>query len=408
MKEMKKFRLELGEPQLVYQSPYTSDQWGPYQFPHFHHTTDGDILLKWSVANDSIFLDGHIENAVSGMISADSGKTWRLPVAEDQIAPSNPCMSNGKHFVGFCFKPAVKVDYLSDYPPVAKGVHWWINYVEDLPEEAQPSFSCMELDPKTGKTETFSTTVNWPYIPVQYSRFNDCFLPPEYCMAITGDPGLITVGNEMYYATYSGGFDSAAKTKEESLMPYSAYYNVYVFKSSDNARTWDYLSQISVSDFTMKNSRFEGFCEPFLNVMPDGSFVMLMRTGGGLKNGGSCPSYIVRSTDCGKTWSEPEIFDKVGVLPQLLTLDCGVTLASYGRPGLFLRATGDPSGTHWDAPIEIELTAGEEWRSCYYTHMVAIDETTALLAYSDFHYPLPNGQGEGKAILVRTVKILLD
>ena len=102
------------------------------------------------------------------------------------------------------------------------------------------------------------------------------------------------------------------------------------------------------------------------------------------------------------------MFDTVGVLPQLLTLDCGVTLATYGRLGLFLRATGDASGVSWEQPIELELSEGPEFRSCYYTHMIPLDKNTALLAYSDFHHPQPNGQGEGKAIMVRTIKAVMD
>lgn len=406
MEQMKKFHIELGEPTVVYQGVAGDDKWGHYQFPHLHRTTEGKILLTWSYHNDTVLQDGHVAGAVTNAASDDEGKTWRRVRPEDKSCPSTPMMSNGKRFVGFGGKAGFKADFLTEYPPVAKGA-WWVNFVEDLPAEAQPHFTGIEYDPETGKNESFPVTLNWKYMPIQYNSQN-ILVPVEYIMGITGSYGLLELDGELYYCTYSAGFDSKAESKEQAVMSHSGYYNVYVFKSADNGRTWDYLSQVSVTNHTLKNSCFEGFCEPSMTRMPDGSVVMLMRTGGGWISGGECPSYMVRSTDNCKTWSKPVMFDTCGVLPQILSLDCGVTLATYGRPRLCMRATGDASGVSWEAPIELELSEGPGWRSCYYTHMIPLDENTALLAYSDFHHPQPDGKGEGKAIMVRTIKAVLD
>ena len=86
-----------------------------------------------------------------------------------------------------------------------------------------------------------------------------------------------------------------------------------------------------------------------------------------------------------------------------------MTLASYGRPGVFLRATDDPGCKEWDAPIElIPFTPVELWQwgcdSCSYTGLLALDERTALMAYSDFR--LKDGEGkERKCLLVRKVHV---
>ena len=146
-----------------------------------------------------------------------------------------------------------------------------------------------------------------------------------------------------------------------------------------------------------------------MKLMPDGSVIILMRTGGGLwDRAEGVPLYMVRSEDGCKTWSTPKRFDKMGVFPQIFTYRCGVTIATYGRPGMALRATSDPSGREWNDPIEIPLSDGPEWRSCYYTNLLELDDTTALLIYSDFHRPLPDGKGEARAITVRTVKVVLE
>ncbi len=43
-------------------------------------------------------------------------------------------------------------------------------------------------------------------------------------------------------------------------------------------------------------------------------------------------------------------------------------------------------------------------RSCFYTNMLALDENTAILIYSDFKYPNKDGE-PAKTILVRTVTV---
>jgi hypothetical protein len=105
-----------------------------------------------------------------------------------------------------------------------------------------------------------------------------------------------------------------------------------------------------------------------------------------------------------KTWEEPKYFDKLGVWPELLTLKNGVTLASYGRPGVFLRATADPSADKWDNPTHIIKPAYEspQDNTCAYTAMIAIDADNFLLAYSKFDHPDENGI-KRKTIIVRRV-----
>jgi hypothetical protein len=125
-----------------------------------------------------------------------------------------------------------------------------------------------------------------------------------------------------------------------------------------------------------------------------------MRTGTGM------PSYISRSTDGGCTWSKPVKFDDCGVYPQTIALGCGVTLAAYGRPCLYVRATDDPKGVIWDDPIKLMHGTLDTpvAASCYYTTWLALDERTALLTYADFHIKDEEGV-DRKCIMVRTVRV---
>jgi hypothetical protein len=201
----------------------------------------------------------------------------------------------------------------------------------------------------------------------------------------------------LYLPLYFYGFDSTASSREESITKYSRYYSLYLFRSQDCGRTWDFLSQISLNDRIFTKS-MEGPCEAEMSVMPDGSVVILMRTGN------LNPCYMARSTDNCQTWSPLEEFDICGVLPQVITLPCGVTITTYGRPMMRLRATDDPSGLEWGESVEVPLTNG--WQSsCYYTDLLQLDSHTALWAYSDFQYP--NSDGEPvKTILTRTITVV--
>jgi len=58
---------------------------------------------------------------------------------------------------------------------------------------------------------------------------------------------------------------------------------------------------------------------------------------------------VGRSADAGQTWSESRVFDELGVSPLHLLLPAnGLTLASYGRPVLFVRATADSAWLECD------------------------------------------------------------
>ena len=115
------------------------------------------------------------------------------------------------------------------------------------------------------------------------------------------------------------------------------------------------------------------------------------------------PVYRSHSTDRGRTWSRPEVLDRLGVRPRLLVLDNGVTLATYGRPGLYLRATADPAGRRWDAPVTL-VAPSETFQqdTCGYACFLATGPDRAFVAYSDFNWPGPDEKPR-KTILVRRV-----
>ncbi len=384
-KKYRKFHLELSEPVVAGQGK--CDVWGPYQFPELMYTRSGSILCSWAMHRDTIEYTGEAGDALSD----DLGLTWRARTPADEPVYDVP-MGNGKCFAGFVGRGAHPVDYLGKYTPVCQRKDIRIYTAEEIPE-CDKSLFCREYDPETGEITTFPAALDWPEMPLSVYP-GDRVYPICQLMAISNRNGMISLGGELYFCTYGGSF-----TQEEA---YRGFNSVFVFRSSDCGRSWSLLSRLEVDETTFHPAgHFEGLDEPMMGGMPDGSVVMLMRSGSGL------PSWIVRSTDHCRTWSRPEQFDEIGVLPFLLTLDCGVTLASYGRHRLYLRATADPSGMHWEDHIELDLTPGPGDRSCYYTDILPLSDTEALLTYTDFHYPSPDGVPM-KTVLVRKITVVRD
>ncbi len=396
-----RFHLEIGEPVVVGQKDTTA--WGHYQFPRLSYTTNGDILYTWSTHDDDITYTQSFGYAVS----EDGGATWRGKRDTDVRVYPHP-LGNGKRFAGFHTQGGYKADYIAKYTPavVTKKddtgeVTGRLHYADNVPEFDR-TVDADEWDPVTGEITSFDVKVNWPYMPL-YEYPGNILYPARMMMAITNDTGMLVMEGGLYYCTYGRGFNCA--TGETGL--YSLYSGIYVFRSTDCGRTWDLLSQIPVTeDIREDHPWFEGLDEPMMTRTPDGTVVMLMRSGS------HRPSYITRSRDNCRTWEHPSRFDECGVLPQLLPLDCGVTLASYGRAPIYVRATGDPAGLDWQEHIHIPVTTEDvpgstTLHSCGYTSLLALDDHTALFAYSDFTLPGPDGTPM-KSLLARRITVVPD
>jgi hypothetical protein len=135
--------------------------------------------------------------------------------------------------------------------------------------------------------------------------------------------------------------------------------------------------------------------------------------------------HITYSKDSGHTWATPAPIYGHGVLPQLLQLENGVMVLSFGR------ATSPGSADGWPANavtvLMFSTDGGYTWpkteialyepnlsrpMQCGYTSLLALDANSFLFGYNGAatKYPYPNKNGVApddvrKQLLVRKVTV---
>ncbi len=418
VREYDGYTVTLEAPIAVFHGKEGDDAWGHTNFPSVSRTKEGYLMVSWMYGEDKV---GAKSNVTYRKVSMNEGKSWLPLNVSVSFAPPDKVMPNGKCWNGFVGGGTPTSKELAALIPDSEKVTLEdgkkLIFAEDLAkydlagELNLTGLKIREYDPETGTAEIIDCTLNWPYAPVTLYP-GDIFYSVGGAFTLSGSNVILAKDGTLYTCIYMYGFDSTADSREEAVNDYvkRAKFHVYVFASSDSGRTWDFLSQLTPGEEVEDPyaTGFEGYCEPKMIEMPDGSFVMMLRSGGYAN--GTCPMYITRSTDGCHTWTTPEVFDYCGVLPQLLLLDCGVAITSYGRPDLFICTTDDPSGADWDEHIEIPLSSDSPnfmQKSCFYTSLLKIDENSAWLAYTDFKYPNKDGVPV-KSVMLRKITVTVN
>lgn len=166
-------------------------------------------------------------------------------------------------------------------------------------------------------------------------------------------------------------------------------YTSALIKTVDGGKTWHLLSVIAHSEEIGR----EGFCEPALVRLDNGDLFCALRVGG--------PLHTTRSTDDGKTWSEPKIVAPHGVDPALVLLSNGILALSYGRPDVSLILSVDGTGEAWTEPYVAYRGPG-----CHYTSLVEGINGDLLLFFGQSGFN--NTPGLGPLNMMRMARISLS
>jgi hypothetical protein len=387
--------LTLDEPITVVQAAPEMRQWGPYQFPGLQRLPDGRIQIGFQMCADSATAVGLPPMLA---VSTDEGETWTfLPPAKDANGAANCTqpplrLANGER-IAIKMLRSLKSDTLR-FPdkPVGQftcyGNKFTYYRIEDLPPAARDGWWLYRFAKDDAPPVEERATMR---IPGELRVMTEEVLPPPW---YTGHRLLCATDN----AVWAFGEDCRVVDGK-----FRDKWAVTILRSTDHGHSFDLWSenpnQPDPSADPHSAAR-AGFTEPCVHFMPDGEIVCFLRTTDG---NGVGPLYWARSADNGRTWSKPAVFDDLGVWSQALTLRNGVTLVAYGRPGLFVRATRDPGGKKWGPRVDVVKPGQLGQDTCSYCSLLPLAADTALIAYSEFNVPGPDGTPR-KSIRVRRVK----
>jgi hypothetical protein len=415
---MPTYTLKINNPVIVAQAPVELDRaggaWGRWQFPYLRRLRDGRLHASFSVEPDSAWSHG---KPMGHVYSDDEGQTWHMgPPLVGHEAEDGVLLPNGDRLQAVQRPtrraedfdlPKSVCDYVCSF-----GYPRSLYRAEDLPPELS-EWHFRRLP--AGQSEWIEEVA-------------DMRIPNQLCCVIQEEARGTTPGVTEVEQVRRGALPTPflwgkmriapdgslwAVTYTVRLQDGKPLYAPLFLRSLDDGHTWDTLGEILYagdSDADSMADNRDGFTEPDYNFRPDGSVICLMRTSDGNGHG---PLYLARSTDGARTWSKPVAFDLAfdgGKMPQLLTLDNGITLASYGQSGgpgyIAVRATADPAGLDWPPPVQAHFSppAPGGWNSCGHTEMVELDRDRALLVYSDFNCRDAEGRPR-KTILVRVIEM---
>jgi hypothetical protein len=389
---MKPVALSLDDPVTVVQAPPDVRNWGPYQFPGLERQADGTIQLSFHVEADSSTAYGLPPVCA---VSVDEGRAWVvLPRETSDQAGSSAWDTGARLPNGDRLRPAT----LRSRP------------VEEL---TLPPYPCAEYVSYGQKRAAYRLECAAGYVFMRQAQGSREWREERACVRLPGEVRIVDVPEGLMWFPWLStqlvvAPDGALLAVNYTLRriadgTFQDKCPVTLLRSTDAGRTWDLWSEIPYAGDPTADPRAaerEGFTEPYLQFLPDDSALCLLRTTDG---NGVGPLYWMRSTDNGRTWTQPTIFDDLGVWPQMLTLGNGITLAVYGRPGLYVRATADPHGRQWDERVTVVEPGELHHDTCSYAALLPLADDMALIAYSEFCVPGPDGSLR-KSIRVRRIR----
>jgi len=370
---MANVEITLGKPVIIAQSDKQAigHHWGPFQFPGIQVNEKGEWICNYHVVEDAASGYGKPNGYAK---SIDQGKTW-LP--QDPNVATGLLLPNGD-WIRQKSQYAVPVSELTlPENPYALSQNYGVRVDCYLPEDTPEFLRGWYLERKRAGSDIWETERYFMEVPGLLRGSIQGVFPYKSVTHYQLDPQ-----GRLWHISYPYFYVEGQPVVSHPLFAVS----------EDYGHTFRYLSNIPYQGNPEADPFWDdrsGFTEPELTFLPDGSLMALLRTTDGKGPG---PMYVTFSTDGALTWSKPEVFDDLGVFPTLMTLKNGVTVTTYGRPGLYVRATADPAGKVWGDRITIvKPTEIRDRDTCAYTRMIPVDDNTAYLVYSDFQQPNAEG-----------------
>jgi len=397
-------RVVFGDPSVVVMAPPEEKRWGFYQFPSFGQTTEGELVVRCQVADDSHAGAGE-RHPSPHFVTHDGGKTWK-PMEKSARLRHGRMLRNGLE-IGSVGRAKRLARELGIRPVHERfrchyGSQFDLYRYGDLPDDLKGVKTFLRKP--DGQVEQFVAPVEAPGILLAaYRRTGTSSGPVElegHIFPLRFDLNStrcleLPDGTLLYVCSFIRVDDQG------KVMPGQAHS--HVLASEDGGRSWKLRAVVPM----IPDKAPWGLYEQTLTRLPSGVLVCVMRSEEGGPPTDPRNLWITRSKDGGRTWEEPSVLNHFGVEPELLTLAGGVTAVAYGRPGVELRFCCDPEGKIWSRPYVVHqgTAVARPDTTCGYTKLFSTGPDRFLIVYSDFRHRDKQGT-QRKTIKVREVRAI--
>lgn len=248
--------------------------------------------------------------------------------------------------------------------------------------------------------------VNWDNMPLQYVAERNMIW-----RVYPTDKYKVDKNGTLWMTVYGGSVAPDGSMNSKRLC-------THLLRSDDFGHTWDYVNTVVYKEEYHGDSLYgvEGFDEATLEILNDGSIIIIMRAGSLEPSVQAAPGtpipkcYIAKTSDQGKTWDYVKPFYNYGVRPQSVKLENGTIVFISGRPDVYIRTCDDPSGENWNDVIHLIDVPEKDVYNAYFEYtcsncdVCTYDENTAFVTYSNFQLNTPEGK-RAKSILVSKITI---
>ena len=392
---------------VIYKSQTESLLWGGCQIPFIRYA-DGALLVKFMGRKDAVETYGK-EELDPVYRSTDGGKSWTKSdiSAWRQAAPLLP---NGDG-IDFVQRKNICVD--SELPKTRKMAFssrevytYRIDDIKDKVIGLDKSFTASRQSAGEKAPHEETCPVDWKDMPV------NCYVKEDGSFITNISPAENDIKTDKNGTLWLPVYADAAECEHEPVE--NRYNSVHLLRSDDMGHSWSYVSSVyyDTAYHAPDTYSVEGFNEATLEILENGEFLMIMRSGSLhpiRQNGRPFPKmFSVRSKDSGKTWSRPEVFFDYGIHPHSIRTPDGTILLISGRPGVYLRTCEDPEGKIWSPITELVHVPKDDVLTKYYEYTCSnadiciCDDGRIFAAYSSFD---PSTQPPTKSILVSEIEI---
>jgi hypothetical protein len=374
----------LGPKVVVAQSEEEKHPWGGWQFPSITRLDSGRLRVSFSQTLDSASLNTVRKHYPPGRYDSDEGgRTWQPARAGGSDGGCR--LANGTA-IRLQSPPAQDIPRVQLPSPAGQPDHGYHGvYLMRDPRQMPPGPGQWHVWRRSPGRET------WERLPATLDDPDGgvlCYDPPGNDHAVVRWQmlmQLVALPDNSALAV----FYNFRLNPDRTVRP---KWKSYCLRTTDEGRTWRFHGIVACDD----HHPLAGFSEPYVTLRRDGVLLAALRT----ECAKSGPLYAAQSR--GRTWSEPAPMHPFGVLPRILSLENGVTVLSFGRPGVHLLFTRD--GTKWEGLNTVIAEEKKQTRTSGYMGLIAVGTDRFLITDDQFDCPNEEGQPR-KTILVREVQV---